>query len=550
MRVTIAQVNSIVGDVEGALKKISSILSDSGKESDLVVFPELFLAGYPPRDLLEKAGFIENIKTAVNELCAISGKYPDTGILLGLPTPSEKDTGKGLYNSAALIYQGRVLGSRHKSLLPAYDVFDETRHFDPAPEVKVIPFKDQVLGVSICEDMWNDPELWPGKLYHVDPIEKLAQEGATILINISASPFYAGKEEVRYRLIRNHATKYAIPFIFVNQVGGNDELVFDGRSICVDKKGEPISVFPAFKEHVETVDTGSAGTSGSYVPQGKIESVHEALVLGLRDYIVKCGFSKAVVGLSGGLDSAVTCALAKEAVGGANVLGISMPSPYSLEESAEYARELADNLGVEFKIVPISRIYDSYIQTLGKDLGIEKEEEVGVYLQNIQARIRGNVLMAFSNRFGHLLLTTGNKSELAVGYCTLYGDMAGGLAVISDVPKTMIYRIADYINRKGEAIPRQIIDRPPSAELKPGQLDQDTLPPYDVLDEVLYFYLEEGCSTKKLIEKGFKRETVEWVISAVNKNEYKRRQAPPGLKVTTKAFGMGRRMPIAARCDI
>ncbi len=550
MKITIAQLNPVVGDIEGNLRKVADTLFGSGEGADLIVFPELFLTGHPPGDLLEKAAFIEKAQAAVDKLVGISREYPGVGILVGVPVPTGRDTGKGLYNSAALIFEGSILGLQNKSLLPTYDVFDETRYFDPAPGVEVIPFKGEKLGISICEDMWNVPQLWPGRPYTFDPVEKLAKEGATLLVNLSASPFYAGKEEVRYNLIRAHAKKYGIPFIFVNQVGGNDELIFDGRSMCVDGKGEPVFICPAFKEHVETVDAGARGTPGLYVPRDRIASVHDALVFGIRDYMDKCGFSKAVVGLSGGIDSAVTCCLAKEAAGSENVLGVSMPSPYSSEESVEYARTLAENLGVQFKVVSISEIYDSYTRTLEKDLLIKEDKEVGVYLQNIQARIRGNILMAFSNRFGHLVIAAGNKSELAVGYCTLYGDMAGGLAAISDVPKTMVYQLAEHINRESEIIPRGIIERPPTAELKPGQLDQDTLPPYDILDTILYHYLEEGRSAEKIVEKGFAPGTVEWVISHVNKNEYKRRQAAPGLKVTTKAFGTGRRMPVAARYDV
>jgi len=548
MKCVLAQLNPVIGDVRGGLTRIKEILSDRGGDADLVIFPELFLVGYPPRDILEKPGFIESTQAAVEELSALSMEYPDTGILVGLPTPTGRKTGKGLHNSALLIYRGGIAGTAHKSHLPSYDVFDETRYFDPAKSSDVIPFKGEKLGVTICEDMWHDPGLWPGRLYDFDPVEHLVKKGATILINMSASPFYDGKEGIRISLIRKHAVRHGRPFLFVNQVGGNDELIFDGRSICVDHAGETTSVFPSFTEHIETVDTSARGNPDLYVPQERVEALHDALVLGIRDYMRKCGFEKAVLGISGGIDSAVTCALAAEAIGADNVLGISMPSPYSAKESAEYSRDLARNLGVELREIPISGIYNAYLEALGGELGIP-EGEVDVSLQNVQARIRGKILMAFSNRFGHILLTTGNKSELAVGYCTLYGDMAGGLAAISDVPKTMVYRLAGYINREKEIIPTSIIDRAPSAELKPGQLDQDTLPPYDVLDSILYYYMEEGHSAEKLEEKGFDPATVKWVINAVDRNEYKRRQAPPGLKVTTKAFGIGRRMPIAARYD-
>ncbi len=547
MKVTLAQLDPIVGDIEGNLRRIGDTLSQFNKGSDLIVFPELFLVGYPPRDLLEKPRFIEKAQMAVQELINISTKYSQTGVLLGAPMSTGKNTGKELYNSALLIHKGKILIEQSKSLLPTYDVFDETRYFDPAPEIRVIPFKHQMLGISICEDAWNDPELWPRRSYPFDPIKVLAKKGATIFINISASPFYMGKEEIRYRLIRSHAKRHGIPFAYVNQVGGNDELIFDGRSICIDREGEPIEIFPSFKEHVQTVDMSALGKPGLYVPQDKIESIYEALILGIGDYMRKCGFSKAVIGLSGGIDSTVTCCLAKEAIGSENVLGVSMPSPYSSKESTEYARRLAENLGIQFMVIPISPTYYSYIQSLREHLQVG--EDVDVTLQNIQARIRGNILMVLSNKFGYLVLSTGNKSELAVGYCTLYGDMTGGLAVISDVPKTMIYELARYINRKSEVIPKEIIERSPSAELKPNQLDQDTLPPYNILDRILYYYIEEGYSMKEILELNFDPEMVKWVIRSVNRNEYKRRQSPPGLKVTTKAFGVGRRMPIAARYD-
>lgn len=549
MKITVAQLNPVVGDIAGNLAKIFTVLSKSGKKSDLVIFSELFLTGYYPGDLLKEPGFIEKTQAAVAEIVKISGKYPDTGILLGLPMPTGRNTGKRLYNSAVLISGGEILTVCHKSLLSADDISDETRYFDPAPDVEVIMFKGHTLGISIGEDMWNAPELWPGRPYTFAPVEKQAAAGASLFINLSASSFCAGEEEDRYRIIQDHARKHGVPFLFVNQVGANDELIFDGRSTCVDRSGEPISVFPAFKEHVETIETDDAGTPGLYSPQDETASVYDALVIGVRDYMNKCGFSKAVVGLSGGIDSAVTCTLAAMAVGSRNVLGVSIPSPYSSKKSVEYARTLAQNLGIRFKEVPITEIYHAYIQVLEKDLPVKKEKGVDVWLQNIQARIRGNILMAFSNKQGMLVLATGNKSESAVGYCTLYGDMTGGLAVISDVFKKMVYRLADYINKDSEIIPRAIIDRPPSAELKPGQLDQDTLPPYDVLDEILHYYLEEKYSAKKLQEKGFDAKTVKWVIEAVKKNGYKRRQAPPGLKVTSRTFRTGRKMPIAAKWD-
>jgi NAD+ synthase (glutamine-hydrolysing) len=545
MKVAVAQLNPVVGDVEGNLEKAVETISRFEGKADLLVFPELFLAGYPPRDLLKRHSFIRKTQAALRELVEVSGELSRTGIVIGAPVPTGKDEGAGLYNSAFLISGGEILAFQHKSLLPTYDFFDETRYFDPAPEITVIPFRDQILGISICEDAWNDPTLWPTRLYSFDPIEALAKKGATLLINISASPFHLGKEAVRFGLIRRHARKYGIPFVYVNQVGGNDELIFDGSSLCIDGEGNAIEIFPSFDETVGIVDLSALGRPDLQPANGEIEFLRKALVLGIRDYAIKCGFSKAVVGLSGGIDSAVTCCLAAEALGGPNVLGVSMPSPYTSTESRDLSIRLAENLGIEFEEIFISEIYRSYVASLKDHLGLAGEE-VDVTLENIQARIRGNVLMAISNRFGHLVLSTGNKSEIAVGYCTLYGDLSGGLAAISDVPKTMVYRLAEQINRNGEMIPTEIIRRPPSAELKPDQMDQDTLPPYDVLDSILHHYVEEGLSAREIIELGYDPETVNWVAGVVKRNEYKRKQVPPGLKVTTKAFGTGRRMPIAA----
>ncbi len=549
MKITIAQMNPTVGDIDGNSNRIKNTLNDCVDNStDLIIFPELFLTGYPPRDLLERPWFISKVEEAVQKLTEISNQYPETGILFGAPISTGKDAGRGLYNSALLICGGKVVFRQHKSLLPTYDVFDEARYFDPAPNIETASFKDEVLGISICEDAWNDPELWIKRNYSLDPIEELHRRGATVFINLSASPFYIGKEKTRFRILQSHAGKHQTPFVFVNQVGGNDELIFDGRSMFVDRTGEPAEIFPSFKEHVKTIDTGMQGSSGLYCPQDETESVYGALVLGVRDYMRKCNFSRSVVGLSGGIDSAVTICLAKEAVGSENVLGVSMPSPYSSAESLEYAKKLAGNLGVEFKVIPIDEVYKSYIKTLNESLGTA--EDIDITLENVQARIRGNILMAISNKFNYLVLSTGNKSELAVGYCTLYGDMSGGLAVISDVPKTMVYELAGYINGKTEVIPREIITRVPSAELKPDQKDQDILPAYDVLDEILRYYIDERYSKKKILDMGFDKKTVDWVIRAVDRNEYKRKQAAPGLKVTTRAFGMGRRMPIAAKYDI
>jgi NAD+ synthase (glutamine-hydrolysing) len=549
MKIMIAQLNPFIGDISGNRAKLVETMSRCRNVGgDLVVFPELFLVGYPPKDLLERPWFIEKVQRAIQELTEFSARYPDAGLLFGAPLPNAKDFGKRLHNSAVLIEGGRVLFTQHKSLLPTYDVFDETRYFSPAPAIDTVAFKGETLGISICEDAWNSPELWPKRLpYAFDPIDTLAKKGATLLINISASPFFAGKEEIRYRLLRDHCRRHRLPVVFVNQVGGNDELIFDGRSLCLDPAGEPISVGPSFDEDIRLVDTRAGGSPGQYLPQDRIGSIHDALVLGVRDYMKKCGFSKAVIGLSGGVDSAVTCCLAVRAAGRENVLGISMPSRYSSRGSVEDSRALAENLGIHFEVVPITAVHEAYLETLRRDFA---GREPDVTEENIQARIRGNILMAFSNKFGHLVLSTGNKSELAVGYCTLYGDMSGGLAVISDVPKMSVYELARYINRKAEVIPRAILEKPPSAELRPNQLDEDTLPPYPVLDRIIHQLVEELRSVEEIAASGLDLGTVRRVARMVEVSEYKRKQAAPGLKVTTKAFGVGRRIPIAAKCDL
>ncbi|MCG6918557.1 MAG: NAD+ synthase [Deltaproteobacteria bacterium] len=545
MKVTLAQLNPTIGDIQGNMVKVEKTLARCSKDQpDLVIFPELFLVGYPPRDLLERPAFIARTQAAIGELLKISQNFGQTGIILGAPQPSQQPTGKGIHNSALLIYQGELIFTHHKSLLPTYDVFDEPRYFEPGLEHPVVKFKDSILGISVCEDAWNDPALWPRRTYHHDPIEVMAKKGAKLIINIAASPFHRGKERLRYNIVQSHARKHRIPFVFVNQVGANDELIFDGRSVCVDGAGDPIVVFPPFQEHLETIPLYQTGVPISYEPQDEIESVYQALVLGVRDYMEKCGFNTAILGLSGGIDSAVTCCVAVEAVGSDNVVAVTMPGPYSSPGSVEDSEKLAENLGIKFETIPISPVYKAYIKSLRPHL---RGKEVDVTEENIQARIRGNILMALSNKFGHLVLSTGNKSELAVGYCTLYGDMSGGLSVISDVPKTMVYELAEYINRQSPIIPREIVTKAPTAELRENQTDQDTLPPYEVLDQILHYYLDEQYSMEDILRLDFDLETVNWVIRAVDRNEYKRRQGAPGLKVTSKAFGTGRRMPIAAK---
>ena len=546
MKITLAQLNPFVGDIDGNVARIEETLHRCrGESPDLAVFPELFLVGYPPRDLLERRWFIERADRAVRDVLELSTRYPQTGVLFGVPRRTGQVTGRGLYNSALLVRDGAVLFTQHKSLLPMYDVFDEVRYFDPAPSVDVIGFEARTLGISICEDAWNDPQLWPKRFYPSDPQTALAGMGADLLVNISASPFHAGKEHVRFNIYQNHARKHGIPFLSVNQVGGNDELIFDGRSMCLDGSGEPIAVLPAFEEAVVTVDTDRPSPPSPYRPMGEVESIRGALVLGLRDYVKKCGFSRVVIGLSGGIDSAVVCCLAVEALGPGQVVGVTMPGPYSSAGSIRDSAGLAANLGIEFLEIPITPVYDAYVDMLEDTIG--RKEEVNITFENIQARIRGNMLMALSNEYGYLVLSTGNKSELAVGYCTLYGDMSGGLAVISDVPKTMVYRLAREINRKSPVIPDAILTKASSAELRPDQLDRDTLPPYEILDGILNAYIDGGDSPAEITGRGFDPATVDWVVRRVDRNEYKRRQLATGLKVTPKAFGSGRRMPIAAK---
>jgi len=548
MKITIAQLNSTVGDITGNLDLVKRAVTGLKPETDLIVFPELFLTGSTPQDLLKLPWFIRKAEEAIKLLVEFSAGYPDLGIIIGAPIPTGKKEGLGLYNAALLISAGKILLRQAKSILPSYDVSDDGRYFDPSPDLKTIPFKDEILGITIAEDSWNYPGLWEQRFFPADPIAVLAEKGATIFINIASSPFTVGGDEVRFNILRNQARHYRIPLVFVNAIGGNDELIFDGGSLFLDREGEAVKIFPSFEERIDAVDTSRAGIEDRFHPRDRIKSIHDALVLGLGDYMKKCGFTRAIIGLSGGIDSAVTCALAVEAVGSENVSGIAMPSIYTSDESNRLAEELAENLGINLTAIPISPIFESYLGELDNHLKGD-EEKKSLAMENIQARIRGNILMAFSNRFGPIVLSTGNKSESATGYCTLYGDLTGGLAVIADLFKTTVFELAGYINREDEIIPRRIIDRPPSAELKPDQTDQDTLPPYPLLDRILRYYLEEGRSADEIETMGIDPEVINWVIRAVAKSEYKKHQAPPGLKVTGKAFGGGRRIPIAAKIN-
>jgi len=547
MKIALCQCNPIMGDIPGNTRKLVDVLSlPYAQDADLFVFSELFIQGYPPKDLLEQQWFIDKGLLALETICGASLKIPGKGILFGFAMPQTQGSGKGLTNAALLVCNGSVVFRQDKSLLPTYDVFDESRYFDCAQKRMVFSFKQEVLGITICEDAWNDPHFWNKRPYAIDPVEELADAGATLFINLSASPFHCGKEKIRLDLISNHARRHGKTFILVNQIGGNDELIFDGASIVVDAQGRLCHMSPSFSENVCVVDTKALAPKPALPPENEAQSAHDALVCGLKDYVHKCGFTKALIGLSGGIDSAVTAALAAIALGPQNVCGVTMPSRYSSRGSISDSQALAKNLGIRFNEIPIEDPFAAFLTALESSFAGTKPD---LAEENIQARIRGTILMALSNKFGQILLSTGNKSELAVGYCTLYGDMNGGLGVISDLPKTMVYKVAEYINRNTEIIPRNSITKPPSAELRPDQKDQDTLPPYDVLDSIIEQFVEEGKSAEQIAASGIDAKTVAWVIKAISRSEYKRRQAAPGLKISPKAFGFGRRFPLAARYD-
>jgi NAD+ synthase (glutamine-hydrolysing) len=539
MKIGFAQINPTVGDLRGNCELIIGAyerLAAAGAE--LVLTPELALTGYPPQDLLFKSRFVpENL--AVLE--RLHSRVGDTALLVGF-VDRNHGRGKPFHNAAALLERGKPIRKTYKSLLPTYDVFDEDRYFEPATGVEPFEVQGKKIGVTICEDIWTD-EYLPRPLYDVEPVRSLVAQGAEIILNLSASPFRLGAPACRLEMIAAQARTYHRPICYCNAVGGNDQLIFDGTSIAVNASGNLISQLAAFREDEKIIDTDSAAAIKFH--EGKTpEELFAALSLGVRDYFRKCNFHSAVIGLSGGVDSAVTAVIAVDALGAKNVTGVSMPSPYSSRGSIDDARSLARNLGIKFFEIPITdafRDFKGQFKEVFKGLPENETEE------NMQPRLRAMTLMALSNKLGHLLLTTGNKSELSVGYCTLYGDMAGGLAVISDVPKTMVYELARWMNRNLEIIPISTIEKAPSAELKPNQKDQDTLPPYDVLDEILQLYVEENLSARDIIARGFDEKTVRWVQRRVDLNEYKREQAAPGLKVTSRAFGMGRKMPIAQK---
>jgi NAD+ synthetase len=541
MKIALAQIDTTVGDIEGNGKKIHEAIEKARLlKVDLVVFSEMTITSYPPRDLLEKDSFIGDNLRKLEEL---AGWSRGIGIICGFVDRNQSGTGRSLFNAAAFLHGGKVMFRQYKSLLPTYDVFDETRYFEPAHEREILRFRDVALAVSICEDVWNDKDFWKRRLYQIDPTKDLIRKGGGILINISASPYSTEKLSLRREILGKIARKYRRPLIYVNQVGGNDELIFDGASFAMNAKGEIVAQCRDFEEDMVVYDTETQ--EGAVHPVSQEEaSVFRALVMGTRDYAEKCGFSKVVLGLSGGIDSSLTAVLAVEALGKDHVLGVMMPSPYSSEGSFTDSKKLANNLGIQYRVISISSIFQAYNDSLKE---IFKGQEPDVTEENVQARIRGNLLMAISNKFGYLVLTTGNKSEIAVGYSTLYGDMAGGLAVISDVPKTLVYRLARYANRDRELIPEDVIRKAPSAELRPNQRDEDTLPPYPVLDGILKAYVEDNLSPQAVASLGYSPELVKEIIRRVDANEYKRRQAVPGLRVTSKAFGMGRRLPIAQK---
>jgi NAD+ synthase (glutamine-hydrolysing) len=550
MKLALAQLNPTVGDLHGNCQQLAAAYQravDSG--ADLVVAPELAVTGYPPRDLLAKRRFVQDNLRALEELAVKIGHVP---LIAGYVDINPGRPGKEYFNAAAVMQDGTVTDRRFKTLLPTYDVFDEDRYFQPSPSTAPVVVNGMRIGLTICEDIWNAQDFWPVRLYPRDPVSELtaANGGIDLIINISSSPYHLGKERVRYEMLRAVAMKHKLPLAYCNQVGGNDELVFDGASMAFDANGNLIAQGASFREDLVLVDVPLGNETGTVAPQSfsepyMIAALHDALVLGLRDYARKCGFTSVVIGLSGGIDSAVTACLAVEAMGRDHVVGVAMPSQFSSQGSVDDARELAGNLGIRFELVPIQTVFEplkAALQPVFDDRPEDTTEE------NLQARIRGQILMALSNKFGHLLLTTGNKSEMAVGYCTLYGDMCGGLAVIADVPKTMVYDLARYINRDREIVPEATISKPPSAELRPNQTDQDSLPPYEVLDAILKRYVEECKSAAEIIsETVYDEKLVRDIVRRIDLNEYKRKQAPPCLRVTTKAFGIGRRVPIAQR---
>jgi NAD+ synthase (glutamine-hydrolysing) len=547
MRVKIAlgQINPTVGDFSGnAAKIIQFALQARSAGAGLILFPELAVSGYPPHDLVERPSFVTRSRTTVEKIAA---ETQGIAVICGMVTPAEADSGKKVMNSAALLREGRIEFIQSKMLLPTYDVFDEMRNFAPAKSQQLFSFCGNQMALTICEDAWNDKRFWNKQMYRIDPVEELVRAGGNFVLNISASPFWLGKRELRRDMLAAIAQNQKVPVAMVNQVGGNDSLVFDGSSLVIAPDGQVIAQGKSFEEDLIYFDSQSLTGDMHTQTAGEEASAYEALVLGTRDYVHKCAFQQAIIGLSGGIDSALTASIAVDALGPGNIIGVGMPGPYSSRGSIDDARELARNLKIRFELLSIDEIYEAAHRTLAPVFAGMAQD---VTEENIQSRARGLLLMAMSNKFGALVLSTGNKSELAVGYCTLYGDMVGGLAVISDVPKTLVYRLSAYVNSRRKVIPEATIAKPPSAELRPDQKDVDSLPPYEVLDEILEDFVEESWSAEQIARAhNFDPELVRRVIRMVERSEYKRQQAAPGIKISAKAFGYGRRFPIAAKAE-
>ena len=539
MKFALCQINPTVGALEANSKKILTFAKKAKSAgADIAVFPELSLCGYPPKDLLEKKNFIDKNLEKTKEIIQTS----PLPLIFGYVDINEKKTGKPLHNAALFVNGPKITSRHHKVLLPTYDVFHETRYFEPGYQVKTTLFNNKKLAIVICEDSWNNEEFWQRKPYPIDPVEKLMEEKPDVLINISASPYSIKWYETRVKMLTHIAKKYKIPIVYVNQVGSNDDLIFDGQSFALNAQGEIVAQALSFEEDIVLFDLEKQSGEKHPIIENEIASVYHALVLGIKDYVKKCRFEKVVLGLSGGIDSALVAALASDALGQDNVLCLMMPSQFNSPAALLDATQLAKNLKINTHTLSIEPLYKTYLETLKKPFAKTKFNETE---ENIQARIRGNLLMAFSNKFGHLVLSTGNKSEMAVGYCTLYGDMSGGLCVLGDVPKTLVYKLAAYKNQQKEIIPKNIFTKPPSAELRPNQTDQDSLPPYEILDDIMKAYVEDHLSLDEIIKRGLNPDVVKKILKLIDQNEYKRRQAALTLRITTKAFGSGRHLPIA-----
>ncbi|MBX2976102.1 MAG: NAD+ synthase [Ignavibacteriaceae bacterium] len=539
MKIALCQINPIIGDIEGNKEKILSGYKKGIEDKvDLVIFPELALIGYSPQDLVEKKEFRDAVIKASNEIAEFT---TDVGLIFGAITEDEDNVGTNIFNSALLCYKGKIRLTQNKTLIPNYDVFDEIRYFESAKDTSLHHFKGEVLGISICEDIWNDKDYWKKRLYQHDPVEKLVKQGATLLINISASPYSYGKRFARKEMLSTLTKEDALPLVYCCLVGAQTELIFDGASMCFNDKGELKQLGKKYEEDYLIFDTSEDYSRVENVEASFEEEVYSALVLGVKDYCKKLNFKKVLIGLSGGIDSALVTAIAVEALGKENVEVVLLPSKYSSEGSVNDSLKLISNLGISHKVIPIQDVVDNLIELLAPSFEGKNHDTTE---ENLQSRSRGIILMAIANKHGHLLLTTGNKSEMAVGYATLYGDMCGGLGVIADVYKTDVYRLAEFINRDKEIIPQEIIEKAPSAELKPNQTDQDTLPPYDLLDSILRMYLENNKEFNEISQTIGDSSIVGKVLRMVDFNEFKRRQAAPALRISNKAFGYGRRYPI------